>query len=199
MNKPTNPSTVAPPIGAYTHSIEVPPHSRILYISGQVGLAPDGQLAEGVEAQTEQTCRNIIAILEASGMGVEDLVKLNSYLVDPNDVGAFRVARVRVLGDAKPASTLAVIQALAAPQYLVEIEAIAAKSVAVADIVPAAPARRAARKAPARKAPARKAPARKAPARKAKPAAKRPVAKKAAPARKPAARKAAKKKPTRRR
>ena len=165
MNKATNPPTVAAPIGAYTHSIEIPPHSRILYISGQVGLGPDGQLKEGVEAQTEQTCRNIIAILEAAGMGVQDLVKLNSYLVNPNDVGAFRAARVRVFGDAKPASTLAVIQALAAPQYLVEIEAVAAQSVPMADIVPA-PARR----APARRAPTRKKAkktAKKAPARKA--------------------------------
>jgi 2-iminobutanoate/2-iminopropanoate deaminase len=179
MNKAANPPTVAAPIGAYMHSIEIPPHSRILYISGQVGLGPDGQLKEGVEAQTEQTCRNIIAILEAAGMGIQDLVKLNSYLVNPNDVGAFRAARVRVFGDAKPASTLAVIQALAAPQYLVEIEAIAAQGVPMADIAAAAPARRAparrkatkkaakktatrATKKTAKKAPARRAPARKA-------------------------------------
>jgi len=187
MNKASNPSSVAPPIGAYSHSVEVPPNSRILYISGQVGVGPDGQLKEGVEAQTEQCCRNILAILEANGMGLADLVKVNSYVIDPNDLGAFRAARSRVFGDAKPASTLAVIQALAGPQYLVEIEAIAARSVPV----PAA-ARPAARKAPARKAPARKA----------KPAPKRTAAKKA-PARKPAAKKAARKtaknKPARRR
>jgi 2-iminobutanoate/2-iminopropanoate deaminase len=198
MNKASNPSTVAAPIGSYSHSVEVPPHSRTLYISGQVGIGPDGQLKEGVEAQTEQICLNILAILEANAMGVGDLVKVTSYIINPNDLGAFRAARSRVFGDAKPASTLAVIQALAGPQYLVEIEAIAAKAVPVADIAPAAPARR-----PARKAPARKAPARKAPARKAKPAKKAP-ARKAAPARKPAAKKTAakrtaKKKPARRR
>jgi enamine deaminase RidA (YjgF/YER057c/UK114 family) len=181
MNKATNPPTVAAPIGAYSHSIEIPPHSRILYISGQVGLGPDGQLKEGVEAQTEQTCRNILAILEAAGMGVQDLVKINSYLVNPNDVGAFRAARLRVLGDAKPASTLAVIQALAAPQYLVEIEAVAAQSVPLPAPVIAAPSR-----APARRAPARK---------KAKKAAKKAMKK--APARK-AAKKASRKKVRRR-
>src|SRR6185436_11815180 len=117
MNRASNPPTVAAPIGAYSHSVEIPPHSRILYISGQVGIGPDGLLKEGVEAQTEQVCRNIVAILEANGMSTADLVKVNSYIINPSDLGAFRAARSRVLGDVKPASTLAVIQALAGPQY----------------------------------------------------------------------------------
>ncbi|MBM3546233.1 MAG: RidA family protein [Alphaproteobacteria bacterium] len=164
MNRALNPSTVAAPIGAYSHSVEIPPHSRILYISGQVGIGPDGILKEGCEAQTEQVCRNIIAILEANGMGLADLVKVNSYIINPSDLGAFRAARTRIFGDAKPASTLAVIQALAGPQYLVEIEAIAAQSVAM----PRAAAAPAARKAA-------------------------PAKKKAAPKKKPAPKKAAKK------
>jgi enamine deaminase RidA (YjgF/YER057c/UK114 family) len=126
MNRISNPPSVAPPIGAYSHAIEVPPGSRLLYISGQVGIAPDGSLAEGVEAQTEQACRNIVAILEANGMTTADLVKLNHYVIDEGQLGAFRAARARVLGEVRPASTLAVVKALAAPQYLVEIEAIAA-------------------------------------------------------------------------
>lgn len=171
MNRANNPSTVAPPIGAYSHSVEIPPGSRILYISGQVGIGPDGLLKEGVEAQTEQVCRNIIAILEANGMGLKDLVKVNSYIINPSDLAGFRAARTRVFGDAKPASTLAVIQALAGPQYLVEIEAIAAQSVAApraaSSAKPAARkaakkvAKKAAKKAPAKKA-AKKAPAKKA-------------------------------------
>jgi 2-iminobutanoate/2-iminopropanoate deaminase len=177
MNRATNPPTVAPPIGAYSHSVEIPPHSRILYISGQVGIGPDGLLKEGVEAQTEQVCRNIVAILEANGMTTADLVKVNSYIINPSDLGAFRAARSRVLGDVKPASTLAVIQALAGPQYLVEIEAIAAQSVAMRDLPAARPAAR--RSAPARKAPTKKA-AKKAAKKVAKKAAKKPAPKKAA-------------------
>jgi len=180
MNRANNPSTVAAPIGAYSHSVEIPPHSRILYISGQVGIGPDGILKEGVEAQTEQVCRNIVAILEANGMGIADLVKLNSYIINPSDLGAFRAARTRVFGDAKPASTLAVIQALAGPQYLVEIEAIAAQGVAMRDIPASRPAVRksgSAKKA-AKKA-TKKAPVRKAAKKAAKKAPVRKVAKKA--------------------
>ena len=161
MNRASNPSTVAPPIGAYSHSVEIPPNSRILYISGQVGMSPDGVLKEGIEAQTEQVCRNIVAILEANGMGLKDLVKVNSYIINTGDLAAFRAARNRVFGDFKPASTLAVIEALAGPQYLVEIEAIAAQAAAAARVAPASkPAARKAAKKVARKA-AKKAPARK--------------------------------------
>ncbi len=160
MNRASNPPTVAPPIGAYSHSVEIPPHSRILYISGQVGIGPDGQLKEGCEAQTEQVCRNIIAILEANGMGLADLVKVNSYIINPGDLGAFRAARTRVFGDAKPSSTLAVIQALAG-------QARSARR---------APARKKAAKKAAKKAPAKKAPAKKPAAKK---AAKKAPAKKA--------------------
>ena len=53
MNRTSNPATVAPPVGAYSHAVEVPPGSRLLYIAGQVGNLPDGSLPEGVGAQTE--------------------------------------------------------------------------------------------------------------------------------------------------
>ncbi len=178
MNRANNPTSVAPPIGAYSHSVEIPPGSRILYISGQVGMSPDGVLKEGVEAQTEQVCRNIVAILEANGMGLKDLVKVNSYIINPGDLAAFRAARNRVFGDFKPASTLAVIQALAGPQYLVEIEAIAAQAVAAPRAAASAPARKASKKA-AKKA-AKKAPAKKAAKKAAKKTAKKAPARKAA-------------------
>jgi 2-iminobutanoate/2-iminopropanoate deaminase len=128
MNKAMNPSTVAPPLGRYSHSIAIPANSRIVMVSGQVGIGPDGRLKEGAEAQTEQACRNIVAILEANGMGIGDLVKINTYMVDLQDLAGVRAGRTRVFGDAAPASTLAVIKSLVGPQYLVEIEAMAAKA-----------------------------------------------------------------------
>ena len=128
MNKAMNPSTVAPPLGRYSHSIAIPANSRLLMISGQVGVGPDGRLKEGAEAQTEQACLNIVAILEANGMSIADVVKLNTYMIDLADLAAVRAGRIRVFGEAAPASTLAVIKSLVGPQYLVEVEAIAAKA-----------------------------------------------------------------------
>jgi enamine deaminase RidA (YjgF/YER057c/UK114 family) len=152
MNKAINPSTVAPPLGRYSHSVAIPANSRVVMVSGQVGVGPDGGLKEGAEAQTEQACRNIIAILEANGMGIADLVKLTTYMIDLQDLAAVRAGRIRVFGEAAPASTLAVIKSLVGPQYLVEIEAIAAKTERSAARGPSAAGRRPTRKAAAKRA-----------------------------------------------
>jgi len=123
-----NPESVAPPFGTYSHGIEVPPNARWLYVSGQVGVQPDGSMADGIEAQVEQAYRNLLGVLQAAGMGAEDIVRLNQFLVRSGDVAALREGRGRVLGDVRPASTLVVIPALASPDWLVEIEAVAAKA-----------------------------------------------------------------------
>ena len=128
MAKIHTPTTVAPPFGAYSHGIEVPPNARWLYVSGQVGVQPDGRMADGIDAQIEWAYRNLLAVLEAAGMGPEDIVRLNQYLVRAADVAAIRTGRVKVLGDGKPASTLVVAAALASPDWLVEVEAVAAKA-----------------------------------------------------------------------
>ena len=59
-------------------------------------------------------------------MGIEHLVKVTAYITDASHVGIYRTARDAAVGDAKPASTLIVIPALAGPEWCVEIEAIAA-------------------------------------------------------------------------
>jgi 2-iminobutanoate/2-iminopropanoate deaminase len=127
MNRKYNPSTIAPPAGRYTHGIEVPPGARWLHVSGQVGKAPDGSTPAGIGQQTENCFRNISAILAEAGMSFADVVKLTVLLTRDSDIAGFREARDRVIGDARPASTLMVISRLAMPEWLVEIEAIAAK------------------------------------------------------------------------
>ena len=72
--------------------VEVPEGSQLLYISGEVGVLPDGTVPQGIEAQAEACWRNIIAILADAGMGVGDLVKITTYLVRPEDM-AGRPAR----------------------------------------------------------------------------------------------------------
>ena len=128
MNQLLNPEGVRAPGGAYTHTCLVPANAKWLVLSGQVGIAPDGKLAEGAEAQTEQTYKNILACLKAHGMGKEDIVKFTVYLTDSRHIPAYRVAREKMIGsDCKPTSTLVVVDGLAAPEMVVEIEALAAK------------------------------------------------------------------------
>jgi enamine deaminase RidA (YjgF/YER057c/UK114 family) len=127
MVKSYNPSTVAPPFSHYSHGVEAPANARWLHISGQVGVKPDGSIAQGPEAQMEQAWRNLFALLEAAGMTRRDLIKVTAFLtVDAADVGLFRRVRDRLLEGAAPASTLILVAGLANPEWLVEIEATAA-------------------------------------------------------------------------
>ena len=121
------PNTVAAPAGPYSHGVEIPATARILYLAGQVGTASDGSMPADFESQADNCWRNIKAILAAAGMGVENLVKCTHFLTRQEDVAAYGKVRARHLGEARPASTLLVISALARPGMLVEVEAIASK------------------------------------------------------------------------
>jgi enamine deaminase RidA (YjgF/YER057c/UK114 family) len=128
MLKYLNPPTVVKPFSRYSQAVEAPANSRWLHISGQVGATPDGTILKGFEAQAKQCWINIAAILAAGGMGVEDLVKVNILVTSAEHVGASRAIRDAALRDAQPASTFLVVAALAHPDLVVEIEAVAAKA-----------------------------------------------------------------------
>ena len=126
MTRAYHPDNIAPPFGNYSHAVEIPAGSRCLNISGQVGVRPDGAMAEGFAGQVEWAWRNILAILDEADMTVDNLVKCTGFLTRAEDVAGYREARDRFLGAARPASTLLIVSALAAPDWLVEIEAVAA-------------------------------------------------------------------------
>lgn len=123
-----NPGGTAPAFSRYSLGVEAPAGARWLFVSGQVGVGPGGAMAEGAAAQMEAAWRNVFAILGSAGMGPGDLVRVNAYLTRAEDVGLYREVRDRMLDGAEPASTLIVISALAHPDWLVEIEAVAAAS-----------------------------------------------------------------------
>ena len=124
--KKHNPAGVAP-ASTYTHGIEMPANARWLHISGQGGTAADGTPAQGIEAQVDRAWQNLKAVLAAAGMGVEDLVKVTSFLTNAEHVEAYRKTRLKHMGEARPTSTLLIVKGLADPRWLVEVEAIAAK------------------------------------------------------------------------
>ena len=129
MNEFVNPKNSHKPVGAYTHSVSIPRDSDILMIAGQVGVDAKGKLQDGIKKQAEQAFRNVVACLRANKMAKGDLVKLTVFLTDPRHVDAYRVARKKVIGDdTLPASTLLVIDGLATPDMLIEVEGMAAKS-----------------------------------------------------------------------
>lgn len=129
MNEISNPKTVHKPAGAYSHTVKVPKDAEWLVLAGQVGVNAKGKLQPGIAKQAEQAFRNVMACLRANGMNKSHLVKFTVYLTDPRSVDAYRAARKKVIGDdTLPASTLLIIDGLASPDMLIEIEAMAAKA-----------------------------------------------------------------------
>jgi 2-iminobutanoate/2-iminopropanoate deaminase len=121
-----NPVAVHAPSSGYCMGLELGQHRRLLFVSGQVPERSDGTVPEGFEAQCEQAWRNVIEVLAAAGLGVEHLVKVNTFLTDRNQVMANRAVRRKMLGGHEPASTV-MIAVTVDGKWLLEIEAIAAE------------------------------------------------------------------------
>jgi 2-iminobutanoate/2-iminopropanoate deaminase len=126
MLRRITPATIHPPFANYCHATEVSPNARWLYLSGQLGIRTDGAIPDRFADQAEACFANLLAILAAAGMTAADLVRLNTYLTDPADLAAYMAVRDRHVAAPPPASTLLVVQALARPQFKIEIEATAA-------------------------------------------------------------------------
>ena len=121
-----SPAGVRPPFGRYHHAVEVDGASRLLFLSGQLGIRPDGTMPEDVAAQAELAFANIDACLAAAGFARGQVVRLTVFLTEAD----YRLDYMRVrdawVADPPPASTLLVVKALALPAFKVEIEAVAA-------------------------------------------------------------------------
>jgi len=128
MLKAHVPASIAAPNGAYSHGIEVPPNARWLFVAGQIPIQPDGSIPATIEEQTAVVWRNIAAVLADAGMEIGDIVKITSFLTRYENFAKFAQVRATFLGSHRPASTSVIITALAKPEFLVEVEAIAAKA-----------------------------------------------------------------------
>lgn len=123
-----NPDEVHPPFANYAHGIEVDPHSRFVFCSGQLGITRGGVVPEGVEDQARLCFRAIAAILGEAGMSLNDVVRLNAYVSAAEHLRGYMKVRDEFVGAPPPASTLMVVQGFARPEFKVEIEAIAARA-----------------------------------------------------------------------
>jgi enamine deaminase RidA (YjgF/YER057c/UK114 family) len=128
MKESRNPQDIHEPVGAYSHQIEIKGDERLLVISGQVGMRPDGTVPEDPIEQIDIAFENILRNLGAAGMEVKDLVKVNYYLVGEFDTARRREVILARLQEHKPCSTLVYVAGLASPIYKVEIEAWASRA-----------------------------------------------------------------------
>ena len=79
-------------------------------------------------AQAELAWSHIVTMLKRADMSVDDLVKVTQYLLRRSDIAAYGEVRARHLGSARPASLLLIVPGLVRPEFLLEIEAYAAKA-----------------------------------------------------------------------
>lgn len=127
---PVNPPTVAKPTG-YSHAFEVT-GGRLLFLAGQVARDKDGNvIGKGdLVAQFRQVCENLKAVVEARGGTLQDLVKLNIYVLDKDDYKtkgkAIGAVYREYFGKHFPAMTLAEVKSLYDADVMLEIEGIAA-------------------------------------------------------------------------
>jgi enamine deaminase RidA (YjgF/YER057c/UK114 family) len=122
-----NPVTVAGPFATYAHGVEVEGNLRFLFGAGQTGVDEEGTTGTGIVEQSRLVWRNIREVLSTAGMEISDIVQLNMLLVDRADREEAMRERDAALGDHRPASTLMFISGLARPEWLIEIDYIAAK------------------------------------------------------------------------
>ena len=128
MKTPRNPDAIHPPLSAYSHQIEISGTERMVVISGQVGMTPDGTIPDDPFEQLGVVFDNLERNLEAADMGLEDLVKLTVYLVGEWDTDARRKAISDRLGAHRPTTTALYVAGLASPVMRIEIEAWASQA-----------------------------------------------------------------------
>ena len=119
------PGVYDPP--GYSQAIRVTGAQTILFLAGQVPYAPDGTVNHRGDftAQARQVFGAVKSLVEAGGGTLANVVKITTYVTDVRYRMDFRVVRDEFFGQRGPASTMVQISALASPDYLIEIEAIA--------------------------------------------------------------------------
>lgn len=109
-------------IGPYAQAIRA---GDLLFLSGQIGLTPEGVLAgEDIETQTRQVMENLKAVLAAAGATFDDVVRTTVYLVDLDDFAKMNDVYAIYFNDIKPARATVGVAALP-KSAKVEIDAIA--------------------------------------------------------------------------
>jgi 2-iminobutanoate/2-iminopropanoate deaminase len=123
----TIPTLTGAPTPVAPYSVVTEAHG-LVFVSGQVPIDPSGGPTPAtIEDQTELVLRNIGSILGELGLGYADVVKTTVFLADIRDFAAMNEVYGRVFSSEPPARSAIQAGALPAPQYRIEIEAIAAR------------------------------------------------------------------------
>lgn len=109
----------------HSQGVLVTAPGRLAFVSGQVGVRPDATIGAGVEEQTRIAFDNVDRVLAEASLGLGDVASLRTYLTSADHIPAFTRAAEECLAGHRPASTLLLLDRLANPALLVQVEAVA--------------------------------------------------------------------------
>jgi len=126
MKRPINPAAIRPPFAQYSHAVQIT-GDRMLFASGQLGVAPDDTVPEDVEAQAVLCFENIKAILNEAGMSLADVVRFTAYVTDRDYFPIYGAVRSRYVEGNAFASTLVIVSGFTRPEFKIEVEVTAVR------------------------------------------------------------------------
>lgn len=121
-----NPTTIHPPFAPYSHGMVVPAGQKLVFCSGQLGIGADKVIPADCGAQTRICFDNIAAILAEAGLDLSHIIRINAYVTGREHLPEYMAVRNGLFAAPYPASTLMIVSGFARPEFVVEIEAIAA-------------------------------------------------------------------------
>jgi enamine deaminase RidA (YjgF/YER057c/UK114 family) len=124
----TNPEGMSKPLANYSHVVTAQGHQKLIFCAGQVAADQGGHVLppDDFDAQAALVMENLSKALAAAGAGLADVTKITIYICNPHDVPKARGILKSYFQGHPPASTLCILRGLANPNFLLEIEAIAA-------------------------------------------------------------------------
>ncbi|BCH27936.1 RidA family protein [Mesorhizobium sp. L-8-3] len=118
---------VASAFGNYSHAAVVPSGATTVHLAGQVGVRPDGSIPSDAGEQTRVIFQNMQVILDDLGFAFSDIVKMNYFVVDAEDLPAIRAMRDTLIAAPYPAASLVLVKALGRREWRLEVECMAAR------------------------------------------------------------------------
>lgn len=123
---PLSPTGIAPPFAPYSHGIVVPAGQQLVFCSGQLGIDAGGNIPADCAGQARLCFANIEAILGAAGLGLQHVVRINAFVTGREHLAAYMDVRNALFSAPYPASTLVIVSGFSRPEFVVEIEVVAA-------------------------------------------------------------------------
>lgn len=122
------PSNMPAPLAAYSHGVIIPTGSDLVVCSGQLGIGSDQAVPGTVEEQARRCFSNAETILDAAGMTLADVVRINAFVTAREHLAGYMAVRDELFPEPAPASTLMIVAGFTREEFLVEVEVLAARA-----------------------------------------------------------------------